>query len=91
MKTDLAVGGRFQVCDFVLFCCGVLMIAVPRKGENIAIDSKNKVFHNSGDSCGVQAKTKPGTPARSVCVPPGVPPQLTPLWWKTFLLEHGPP
>ena len=36
VKTDLAVGGGFQVCDFVLFYCGLLMIAVPWRGQNVA-------------------------------------------------------
>ena len=37
MKTDLAVGGRFQVCDFALFYYGLLMIAVPWRGQNVAL------------------------------------------------------
>ena len=37
VKTDLAVGGGFQVCDFALFYCGLLMIAVPWKGQNVAL------------------------------------------------------
>ena len=39
MKTDLAVGGGFQVCDFVLFYCGLLMIAVSWKGQNVKLYS----------------------------------------------------
>ena len=35
---------HFQVFDFVLFYYGVLMIAVPRRGENIAIDLFYNVF-----------------------------------------------
>ena len=38
VKTDLAVGGGFQVCDFDLFYCGLLMIAVPWRGQNVACD-----------------------------------------------------
>ena len=37
MKTDLAVGGGFQVCDLDLFYFGLFMIAVPWRCQNVAL------------------------------------------------------